>query len=395
MNRLAPSKESANFVRDTPFPPTMRKTKILHIIKSLGRGGAEMLLPETLKLHDQSKFEFEYIYFLPWKDQMVSAIEKAGGKVTCISAKNNIELILNTSKVIDYCHKNQIDLIHCHLPWAGFLGRAVHARTGIPLIYTEHNLQERYHVITKTINRISFNRQTLAVGVSQDVSDSISKNIRPDIPVMTLQNGVNTDAFKRDVNGGRKIRREYGIPDSAIVIGIVAVFRFQKRIKKWLQVFNQINSNSKRVYGIVVGAGPLGDEIKAEAKRLGLEDKVFFPGLQTEMKPYFSAMDIFMMSSSFEGLPIALLEAMSMNCAVVTTDAGGIKEVIVHEKNGLLCDVEEWEKLAGYCEELITDKDKMTRLQQEARKSVITNFSLKKMVKTLEETYKKFSLNGN
>ena len=60
----------------------MEKIKILHIIKSLGRGGAEMLLPETLKEHNKDKFEFHYIYFLPWKNQMVEAIEKSGGKET-------------------------------------------------------------------------------------------------------------------------------------------------------------------------------------------------------------------------------------------------------------------------------------------------------------------------
>ena len=86
------------------------------------------------------------------------------------------------------------------------------------------------------------------------------------------------------------------------------------------------------------------EEIKAEVKRLELE-KSFFPGLKTNVKPYFSAMDIFMMSCSFEGLPIALLEAMSMECAIVSTDAGGIKEVISDEKDGLICDVNEWKNL--------------------------------------------------
>jgi L-malate glycosyltransferase len=106
--------------------------KVLHIIKSLGRGGAEMLLPETLKLHDQGKFEFQYIYFLPWKNQMVSAIEQAGGKVTCLEASNTLQIISKTHAIVRYCRENQIQLIHCHLPWAGMVGRLVHRKTGIP-----------------------------------------------------------------------------------------------------------------------------------------------------------------------------------------------------------------------------------------------------------------------
>ena len=114
----------------------MKKTKILHIIKSLGRGGAEMLLPETLKLHDKEKFEFHYIYFLPWKDQMVETLQSAGGKVICLETKDNIRLMLQYKKIISYCKKHDIKLIHCHLPWAGFVGRLVYKKTGIPVLYT-------------------------------------------------------------------------------------------------------------------------------------------------------------------------------------------------------------------------------------------------------------------
>src|SRR5690554_6645629 len=329
----------------------MEKIKILHIIKSLGRGGAEMLLPETLKLHDTQRYEFHYIYFLSWKNQMVEALEKAGGKVTCFEAKNNIQLLWQYKKVIAYCREHDIQLIHAHLPWAGFVARLVHQKTRIPTLYTEHNLQERYHVVTRRINSLSFNSQTLALGVSQDVTDSIKNNIHPDIPVRTLLNGINTDSFVRV--GDDRVRKKYGIPPDAIVIGTIAVFRFQKRLVQWLEAFKEITHQHPSVYGIVVGAGPLEDEIKQAHQKLGLEGKVFFPGLQTDVKPYQEAMDIFMMSSSFEGLPLALLEAMSMNCAVVATRAGGIKEVIRHEQDGLTCEVDQWEELATLCVRLI------------------------------------------
>ena len=369
----------------------MPKTRILHVIKSLGRGGAEMLLPETLRLHNQEKFEFHYIYFLPWKDQMVESLQKAGGEVTCFEAKNNIRLILQGNKVIEYCKDHGIDLIHCHLPWAGFLGRWVHKQTGIPVLYTEHNMQERYHVATKTINKLSFNSQTLAFGVSQDVTDSINTNIKPSIPVKTLLNGVNTDRFKR--NESVAVRSELGIPADALVIGNVAVFRFQKRLVEWLQVFKELKEENPSVYGVIVGAGPLEDEIKAELQRLNLESSVFFPGLQTEVRPYFEAMDIFMMSSQFEGLPIALLEAMSMECAVVATNAGGIKEVIRNEVDGLTCEVENWKELVPLCEKLINNPEQLQKLKMAARERVEEAFSLQRMVEELEGYYATYAQN--
>ncbi|MBK5194124.1 MAG: glycosyltransferase [Flavobacteriaceae bacterium] len=365
----------------------MHKTKILHIIKSLGRGGAEMLLPETMKLHNTSKFEFHTIYFLPWKNQMVEALESAGGKVTCFSASNNIKLMQQYSRVIEYCKTNEIDLIHCHLPWAGFLGRLVFAMTKIPVVYSEHNMQERYHIATKMINQFTFNSQSLALGVSEDVTNSIKKNINPKIPVKTLLNGVNTDSFRRDPDLGTKTKQELGIPEDALVIGNVAVFRFQKRLIEWLQVFKEIEAKNPNVYGIIVGAGPLEEEIKAELFKLKLEKKVFFPGLRTDVKPYFSAMDIFMMSSSFEGLPIALLEAMSMECAIVSTDAGGIKEVIRDKQDGLTCKVEEWKKLSDLCQILIDNPEKLQDFKKAARERAVNSFSLKRMVDSLEEIY--------
>jgi L-malate glycosyltransferase len=368
----------------------MSKIKVLHIIKSLGRGGAEMLLPETLKIHDKDQFEFHIIYFLPWKDQMVENIETAGGKVTCFPANNNIRLLLQYLKVINYCKKNHIDVIHCHLPWAGFLGRLVFSKTRIPTIYSEHNMQERYHIVTKKINQFTFNSQSIALGVSEDVTNSIKNNVKLKIPVNTLLNGVNTDSFQKDIKHRVAIRERLGIPNDAIVLGNIAVFRFQKRLVEWLRVFKRLGNKNENLFGIIVGAGPLEEEIKTELNNLNLTNKVFFPGLQTNVKPYFSAMDIFMMSSSFEGLPIALLEAMSMECAVVCTDAGGIKEVIRDQKDGLICSVNQWEKLTELCQSLINSPIKMEMFKKAARTRVVENFSLERMVYELENLYAEF-----
>ena len=252
----------------------MSKIKILHIIKSLGRGGAEMLLPETFKSHNKEQFEFHYLYFLPWKNQLVDAIEKAGGKVTCIPANNNIQLLLQYPKIIRYCKEHQIQLIHAHLPWAGFVSRLVHKKTRIPLFYTEHNLQERYHFITKLLNKLSFNWQTLGIGVSEDVTQSIQKNISPAIPVTTILNGVNTTTFQRNSTLDRAgIKEDYGIPNDALVIGTVAVFRFQKRLKEWIELFKSIREKHPNVKGCIVGDGILKDEIMAHLKEMGMENE--------------------------------------------------------------------------------------------------------------------------
>ncbi|WP_097056103.1 glycosyltransferase [Salinimicrobium sediminis] len=365
----------------------MSKKKILHIIKSLGRGGAEMLLPETLKLHDQKKFEFHYIYFLPWKNQMVDEIERAGGKVTCFEAQSNLKMLLRYQDVASYCKKFEIDLIHAHLPWSGFLSRLVHRKTGIPLIYTEHNIQERYHFATRKLNALTFNWQSKAIGVSKDVSRSIKQNIKQNIPVQTLLNGVNTEKFSRDHQAGNMIRKKFNIPQEVVVIGNLAVFREQKDLVSWVKAFKIINKEFSNVYGLLVGAGPKEEEIKNLIRENDLENRIVLPGLRTNTKDFFSAMDIFMMSSQFEGLPIALLEAMSSGCAVVSTKAGGVVEVVRNEKEGLLSEVKDVQALADNCMKLLIDSERRKKFQYESRTRVIASFSLEIMVRELEKCY--------
>jgi len=364
-----------------------KKIIILHIIKSLGRGGAEMLLPETLKLHDQEKFEFHYIYFLPWKDQLAGAIRNSGGKVTCISSSNNFQIVLKSIAVIQYIKKHKIQLVHCHLPWAGMVGRIVNCFTRLPVLYTEHNKQERYHFLTRWMNRLTFNWQQRAIAVSADVRESIEKNIAPRIPIDEILNGVDTKYFSRINGEANDLRQQFNIPLNACVVGTVAVFRFQKRLKEWMDVFAAASLRNSKLFGVIVGDGPLLEEIKQHRKSLGLDGRVIMPGLLSDVRPWYAVMDIFMMTSVFEGLPIALLEAMSMECAVVTTNAGGIKEVVEPGKSGLVQSVNNWEQLTDDLLKLSTDENLRSQFSIAARSRVQSAFRVELMVKKLEHLY--------
>ncbi len=99
-----------------------------------------------------------------------------------------------------------------------------------------------------------------------------------------------------------------------------------------------------------------------------------------------AAMDIFMMTSVFEGLPIALLEAMSMECCIVSTDAGGIKEVVRNEEDGMVVGVDDLDSLPAKIRALAAP-EKRRYLGKKARQRVIDRFSLKQMVQQLEEVY--------
>lgn len=368
---------------------TDKKIRVLHIIKSLGRGGAEMLLPETLASHDQSNFEFYYIYFLPWKDQMVQALKNSGGTVQCISATNNARIFATIPALRRYISKHQIDLIHCHLPWAGIVGRIAGKLTGVPVIYSEHNKWERYHNITFRLNKLTFGWQQKVIAVSADVAESILKFYKQPVPdVQVVLNGVNTNKFNPADPIKVDIKQELNISSAAKVIGIISVFRTQKRLITWLEIASAIHAQNDDTYFIIVGDGPLNKEIRRRACDLKMESYLHFAGLQTEVRPYLQAMDVFMMSSEFEGLPIALLEAMSMGCVPVCTMAGGIPELVKDGENGLLVPVELPGELSGKVLDLLNDAQQLKQLSVAARHTVVENFSMKRMTLEIESIYK-------
>lgn len=364
------------------------KIAVLHIIKSLGRGGAETLLPETLNKHDHEKYEFHYAYFLPWKGQMVDAIKNQGGKVTLFSSKNNLQILAKVFKLVSYVRENNIKLIHCHLPWAGIVGRIVGNITKVPVVYTEHNVWERYHKLTYHLNKLSYSRQKAVIAVSQDVANSIKKHYSNQVPkVSVVLNGINTEKFSENYVADTDIRKQLNIPESAVVVGVTCVFRAQKRLTAWLEVAAAIHKNHPDVRFIVVGDGVMKAEIFAKAKELDTASYVHFVGLHAEIRPYLKAMDIFMMTSEFEGLPIALLEAMSMECMPVSTDAGGISELVHDQSNGILVPVDEPLQLASRLEPFLADPRKITETGRAARATVVESFSMQKMVGEIETIY--------
>ncbi|MBN7813042.1 glycosyltransferase [Algoriphagus sp. H41] len=379
------------------------KIKVLHLIKSLGRGGAEKLIPETVLVHDQSLFEFHCIYFYHQESNIAEELEKAGIKVSLIPS-SNLGLFFQIGKVRDFIVRHQIDLIHAHLPWAGILARAVGKMLPVPIVYTEHNTWERYNLVSYWGNRLSFKKQDIAIAVSNEVALSMRLNTIWDpyrrggrMKVKVIQNGVNTDTFYRAASSELSpshqdtfstLRSKLGIPKEAPVVGKVAVFRSQKRLWLWVQVALDILESCPQTHFLLVGDGEWRGRILQQIQASGKEANFHWVGVQKEVVPYLSIMDIYLSTSEFEGLPIAMLEAMSCEVAVVATSAGGIGEVIQHGYQGYLTEIDKWQDLAEHCIELINNAELLEKMRTAARQRVLDGFSMKRMVNELEETYR-------
>ena len=172
---------------------------------------------------------------------MVEGLTKNGGIVSNFAAKNNILIIFQIRKIMRYIKENKIDLVHCHLPWAGFVGRIIYKLSGVTVIYSEHNVHDRYHFITRWINKFTFNWQSKVIAVSEEVAVAIQNSIKPKVSVQKILNGVNTDYFIKNEEERNRIRAERGLNKSDVLIGNIAVFRPQKRLKEWIDIFKKVS----------------------------------------------------------------------------------------------------------------------------------------------------------
>lgn len=320
---------------------------------------------------------------------MVADIQQAGATVTCMQAKNNLQLVGKAKKLANYIKEHKIDLVHAHLPWAGIVARIAGKMAGVPVIYTEHNKWERYNKGTFYLNKLTFPWQKTVVAVSNDVANSIKKYYKASLPnVKVISNGINTQTFVK--TNSQAIRTQLGIPLHAKVVGIVSVFRVQKRLHIWLEIAKTLHEQDADFHFIIVGAGPLEQELLQLQKQYQQGGYVHFVGLQTEVRPYYEAMDVFMMTSEFEGLPIALLEAMSMQVFPICTTAGGIGEVLTSKEVGFTAPTQEPYQLVPLVNQFFSlSKQRQQQLQQAARQQVQQYNSMVTMVKQLEDLYTK------
>ena len=402
------------------------------------------MIPETASVHDQNRFEFHCLYFYHQQENIVDELERAGIQVHLIPS-GNLGLFFQVKKVSSFIKENNFDLIHAHLPWAGILARFVGLNLPIPIVYTEHNTWDRYNKVSYWGNRLTFKKQDLAIAVSNEVALSMQLNSIWDpykrggrLKIRVVQNGVNTEVFKKretrserlearsekgeirserrearsenedvrsesrvEIRDSREEKREkvvevdsllikerMGIPSSSKIIGKVAVFRSQKRLWLWVEVAIRILKKHPTTHFLLVGDGDWRERIEKQIKDSGFEKNFHLVGVQKEVIPYLNLMDIYLSSSEFEGLPIAMLEAMACEIPVVSTRAGGIGEVIQHGKQGFLCHVDEWEYLEDYSIQLLEDEELLAKMGIEARKQVEEKFSMQSMVEQLEKIYK-------
>lgn len=365
----------------------MRKIRVLHLIKSLNRGGAETLLAEGLRFADRERFELSYGYFNPALNALAPTLAEGGARVTCFGGDNHATMLARTGRIARHLREQRVDLLHCHLPMSGVVGRLAARMAGVPAVYTEHNKPEWYRKPTFLLNAWTYDMQQQVIAVSASVDQSIRQFIRPQVPVTIVRNGIDATTFRRIAGDGERVRRRFAIPVDAQVVGNVAALIPQKRLHDWVDAAAAIHACRPGTRFLLVGEGPQQAELMRRIAARGLHDVVHLCGAQTDVRPYLAAMDIYMMSSAFEGLPVALLEAMAMHCVPVCTSVGGIPEVLRDGQNGLLTDPGRPDRLAERVVELLDAPAQVRTASLAARRTVEDDFGMERMSREVECVY--------
>lgn len=306
-----------------------RRRRILILIKGLGIGGAERLISGSVPGWDRDRFEYRVAYVLPWKDQLVREIRDAGIEVDCVGSRFGMDpwTLVRLWRLI---HRWRPHLIHAHLPSAGILARLI---PGIPVVYTEHNITGSYRQPTRALNRLTYGRNDVVAAVSDAVATSLTGYPGPR-PVV-VPNGVAAPGTDRSA----AVRSGLGIGGDTPLIVHVGNIRPHKGHSNLIQAVSQLAGRAREAMVVSIGGekveGDL-DRVRGEAEQLGVADRIRFLGRRTDATDFLGAADLVVNPSDFEGLPVVILESLSMARPVVATDVGGVSSVVRDGETGLL-----------------------------------------------------------
>lgn len=358
---------------------------VLLLIKGLGRGGAEQLLASAAPHLDRTRWEYEVAYLLPWKDALVSEVGGTGLPVHCLGRSPGW-----VARLRNLVREREIDIVHAHSPVPAIGARLALPRRGKPrLVYTEHNVWERYHPATFWGNALTFGRNDHVFAVADDVRASIrypAPLVRRPMPMIeTLHYGVDPTAIS-EPSPRAAVLEELGIPSSARVVGTVANFKPHKALHYLLEAAARVRRAVPEVRFVLVGHGPLEESVRRRANQLGLDGTVIFAGYREDAKRLVGAFDVFALSSVHEGLSIALLEAMALGRPPVVTAVGGLPEVVQDGTNGMLVPPAQPKAMADAITTLLGDDALRARLGDAARLRAL-QFDIRDAVRRTEQVY--------
>ena len=364
----------------------MSRYTILHTIETAGPGGAETVLLD-LSTHLNPE-KFRSVVVLPPGRWLPHQLEERRVPTVIAESKGwyDLTLIKTIARVI---RRESVDLIHSHLPDQNFYSCVVGLWKHHKTIVTYHGAPQLSRNGAQRAFKTWFVRHaaTAVVAVSQYLKRLLVECGFAPEKVSCIYNGVDPDRFCNAPKG--RLRAELGLPEAVPLVGMVANIRSSKGYEYFIQAARKVADTRPDVRWVAVGEVDkgIGPGLVDLVRRLGLEGQFRFLGFRPDVAAILSDLDLFVLSSTSEGLSIATIEAMAAGKPVVVTRSGGPEEVVDDGRTGLLVPPANPEALAATMGELLRNPALAAAISQNARNEVRNRFSLAKMVGEYEALY--------
>ena len=364
--------------------------RVLWVIKGLGPGGAERLLVAAAHAHHLENFTIECAFVLPWKDHLVAALEAAGVRTQCVSRRRtDRRWPLRLARLV---RSGEWDVVHIHSPLPGAVAR-IAART-MPkakrprLMSTEHNRWETHRLPTRLLNRWTGRWDDIDYAVTDEVRESMRGTVGR--RVTTLQHGIDVAAVAAQPTDRELVRAELGIRPGEVAVVTAANFRPQKDYPGLLRAARLLVDREVPVRIVAIGQGPQEREIRALREEFQLAHRVILTGYRDDAVRVMAACDVFTLASKWEGLPVALMEALAVGLPVVATAVGGVAEQMHDGVDALLVPPGDPAALADALQRVVQDPQLRARLAAAAAARA-PEFDIARTVVVLEAAYERLT----
>jgi glycosyltransferase involved in cell wall biosynthesis len=227
------------------------------------------------------------------------------------------------------------------------------------------------------------------IAVADEVRDYAIRYLRvPPQKLLTIPNAVSIERFEGKSDDGLAIRKEFNILPDAPLIGIIGRLEPQKDHENFLRAALRIHQDNPNARFFIVGDGYLRDHLVALTNELGLQDMVTFCGIRKDIPAVLAALDMLVISSHYEGLPVVLLEAMAAGRPIVSTAVSGVISVVEDGETGILVEPSNSDALADACLRLIGNSVLRRKMGQNGYARVKSRYSITAMTEKTVALYR-------
>jgi len=380
------------------------RIRILHLIETLGRGGAEGLLYANLSKIDRTRFDSIVCHLydrdLHWRQPIL----ELGYPVYSLGMTSLTDGAQGILRLRALLRREAVDLIHTHLCGANLLGRIAGVSTHIPVISSVHSVEfvpalSRAYAGISSVKLLTlhlldrFSRwvadpEFLAVSRYAQESALHYLGIKSD-RIRVIYNAIDPGTFEPTGDNSLRLRSDLGITAQAPVVLCVSRFHPEKGIRYLIEAIPLLASRFSDICVLSVGGGTpeAVSAHRALAERLGVTSRIRFLGLQADVRPYLQLCDVFVLPSLAEGFGLSLVEAMAMERACVATRVTALPEVVADGRSGLLVEPASPPALAEAIARLIESHDLRAKMGAEGRRIVHERFNIDQNIHQLEAFY--------